>query len=181
MYVANASRRMHVNWLQRKYICLKLQIIWRQIFLLNLCSLSHNLYAKLSTTSRNKYHKLRVTSPAECRLTYLQFAGEFTRAVIAVTFAYSVFFQQPLAFCLISEAKSTEICIFSCLRCFPRRLSWIYLFFASKRNLRALLGFVPPNNFSLINLALSTLAKTKWKQHNAFWSRNLEKKLNSAF
>ena len=43
-----------------------------------------------ATTSRrihaialNKARRLQVTSPAWCRLTYLQFAGEFTRAVIA--------------------------------------------------------------------------------------------------
>ena len=32
--------------------------------------------------ARNKARKLRVTSPAGCRLTCLQFAGEFTRGVI---------------------------------------------------------------------------------------------------
>ena len=31
----------------------------------------------------NKARKLQVTSPAWCRLTYLQFAGEFTRGVMA--------------------------------------------------------------------------------------------------
>ena len=31
----------------------------------------------------NKARKLHVTSPAWCRLTYLQFAGEFTRVVMA--------------------------------------------------------------------------------------------------
>ena len=31
----------------------------------------------------NKARKLQVTSPAGCKLTYLQFAGEFTRGVIA--------------------------------------------------------------------------------------------------
>ena len=33
--------------------------------------------------ARKKIRKLRVISPAGCRLTYLQFAGDFTRGVIA--------------------------------------------------------------------------------------------------
>ena len=42
-------------------------------------STSHRIHA----VALNKASKLQVTSPAWCRLTYLQFAGEFTRGVIA--------------------------------------------------------------------------------------------------
>ena len=40
----------------------------------------------------NKVCKLRVASPAECKLTYLQFAGEFTRGVIADCLQLQAFF-----------------------------------------------------------------------------------------
>ena len=42
-------------------------------------STSHRIHA----IALNKARKLQVTSPAWCRLTYLQFAGEFNRGVIA--------------------------------------------------------------------------------------------------
>ena len=42
-------------------------------------STSRRIHAK----ALDKARKLQVTSPAWCRLTYLQFAGEFTRGVIA--------------------------------------------------------------------------------------------------
>ena len=42
-------------------------------------STSHRIHA----IARNIAQKLRVTSPAGCRLTYLQFASEFTRGIIA--------------------------------------------------------------------------------------------------
>ena len=51
---------------------------------------NYTCYYAASTSRRihaialNKARKLQVTSPAWCRLTYLQFAGEFTRGVIAV-------------------------------------------------------------------------------------------------
>ena len=38
---------------------------------------------RIHAIARNKAHKLRVTSPAGCRLTYLQFAVEFTCGVMA--------------------------------------------------------------------------------------------------
>ena len=50
----------------------------------NLCKFSCNLQAKLPAFACNKARKLRVTSLVECRLVYVQFAGEFTRGVIAV-------------------------------------------------------------------------------------------------
>ena len=37
---------------------------------------------RIHAIALNKARKLQVTSPAGCRLTYLQFAGEFTRGVI---------------------------------------------------------------------------------------------------
>ena len=42
-------------------------------------------------TARNGARKLRVTSPAGCMLTYLQFAGEFTRDAIADCLQLRVF------------------------------------------------------------------------------------------
>ena len=38
---------------------------------------------RIHAIARNKARRLRVTSPAGCRLTYLHFVGEFTRGVIA--------------------------------------------------------------------------------------------------
>ena len=38
---------------------------------------------RIHAIALDKAHKLQVTSPVWCRLTYLQFAGEFTRGVIA--------------------------------------------------------------------------------------------------
>ena len=38
---------------------------------------------RIHAIALDKARKLQVTSPAWCRLTYLQFAGEFTRGVIA--------------------------------------------------------------------------------------------------
>ena len=47
---------------------------------------------RIQSTTRNEASKLRVTSPAGCRLTYLQFAGEFTRGVIADCLQLWVYF-----------------------------------------------------------------------------------------
>ena len=61
----------------------------------NSCHFSRNLHAKLFTNARNKARYLRVTSLAGCRLTYQQFAGEFTRSSIACSCGY---FCLPLKF-----------------------------------------------------------------------------------
>ena len=50
----------------------------------NSCKSTRNLFAKPLTATRNKARKLRVTALSECRLTYLQFAGDFTRGVMIV-------------------------------------------------------------------------------------------------
>ena len=46
---------------------------------------------RLNAIAINKARKLRVTSPAWCRLTYLQFAGEFSRGVMAGCLQLQVF------------------------------------------------------------------------------------------
>ena len=47
------------------------------------CFYAASTSCRIHPIAHNKSRKLRVTSPAVCRLTYLQFAGEFTRGVIA--------------------------------------------------------------------------------------------------
>ena len=47
---------------------------------------------RIDAIARNKARKLRVTSPAGCRPTYLQFAGKFTRVVIADCLLLQVIF-----------------------------------------------------------------------------------------
>ena len=47
------------------------------------CFYAASTSRRLHAIAVNKARKLQVTSPAGCRLTYLQFAGEFTRGVIA--------------------------------------------------------------------------------------------------
>ena len=47
------------------------------------CFYTPSISLRIHAIARNKARKLRVTSHAGCRLTYLQFAREFTRGVIA--------------------------------------------------------------------------------------------------
>ena len=47
------------------------------------CFYSASTSRRIHAIALDKAHKLQVTSPAWCRLTYLQFAGDFTRGVIA--------------------------------------------------------------------------------------------------
>ena len=47
------------------------------------CFYAASTSRRIHAIARNKARKLRVTSPAGCRLTYLQFAGEFTGGVMA--------------------------------------------------------------------------------------------------
>ena len=47
------------------------------------CFYAASTSRRIHAIAVNKARKLQVTSPAWCRLTYLQFAGEFTRGVIA--------------------------------------------------------------------------------------------------
>ena len=47
------------------------------------CFYAASTSRRIHAIALNKARKLQVTSPAWCRLTYLQFAGEFTRGVIA--------------------------------------------------------------------------------------------------
>ena len=47
------------------------------------CFYAASTSRRIHAIAVSKARKLQVTSPAGCRLTYLQFAGEFTRGVIA--------------------------------------------------------------------------------------------------
>ena len=47
------------------------------------CFYAASTSRRIHAIALDKARKLQVTSPAWCRLTYLQFAGEFTRSVIA--------------------------------------------------------------------------------------------------
>ena len=47
------------------------------------CFYAASTSRRIHAIALDKARKLQVTSPAWCRLTYLQFAGEFTRGVIA--------------------------------------------------------------------------------------------------
>ena len=47
------------------------------------CFYAASTLRRIHALALDKARKLQVTSPARCRLTYLQFAGEFTRGFIA--------------------------------------------------------------------------------------------------
>ena len=55
------------------------------------CSYAASTSRGIHAIARYRTRKSRVTSPAACRLTYLQFAGEFTRSVIADCLQLQVF------------------------------------------------------------------------------------------
>ena len=65
----------------------------------------------------NKVRKLQVTSPAWCRLTYLQFAGEFTRGVMADCLQLQVFLRGIAGFFACDCAGIFAcVCRYFCLR-----------------------------------------------------------------
>ena len=91
-YTATVSFYPVPNTLTKVTICNHLRPHMQ--FTCNTCSLpvktgNYTCFYASSTSRRvramalDKARKLQVTSPAWCRLTYLQFAGEFTRGVIA--------------------------------------------------------------------------------------------------
>ena len=55
------------------------------------CSYAANTSRRIHPIARYKARKSRVNSPAGCRLTYLHFAGDFTRGVIAGCLQLQVF------------------------------------------------------------------------------------------
>ena len=65
----------------------------------------------------NKARKLQVTSPAWCRLTYLQFAGEFTRGVMADCLQLQVILRGIAGFFACDCAGIFScVCSYFCLR-----------------------------------------------------------------
>ena len=65
----------------------------------------------------NKARKLQVTSPAWCRLTYLQFAGDFTRAVMADCLQLQVILRGIAGFFACDCAGICScVCSYFCLR-----------------------------------------------------------------
>ena len=55
------------------------------------CSYAASTSHRIDAIARYKARKFRVTSPAGCKLTYLQLAGEFSRGVIADCLQLQVF------------------------------------------------------------------------------------------
>ena len=77
---------------------------------------------RIHAIALDKARKLQVTSPAWCRLTYLQFAGEFTRGVIADCLQLQVILRGNAGFFACDCAG-----IFSCVRnYFCLRLAGIF-------------------------------------------------------
>ena len=80
------------------------------------CIYAASTSRRIHATARNKARKLRITSHAGCRLTYLQFESDFTRGVIADCLKLLVFLPAVAGnfvcncgyFCLQIE------CIFAC-------------------------------------------------------------------
>ena len=65
------------------------------------CFYAASTSRRIHAIALNKARKLQVTSPAWCRLTYLQFAGEFTRGVIADCLQLQVTLRGLQVFCLL--------------------------------------------------------------------------------
>ena len=88
------------------------------------CFYAASTSCRIHAIARNKARKLRVTSPAGCRLTYLHFAIEFARGVIADCLQLQVFL------CAIADIFSCFAVVFACVW----RVFW-----------PATLGFLPAN------------------------------------
>ena len=72
---------------------------------------------RMHAIALDKAHKLQVTSPAWCRLTYLQFAGEFTRGVIADCLQLQVILRGIAGFFACDCAGIFScVCTYFCLR-----------------------------------------------------------------
>ena len=74
------------------------------------CFYAASTSRRIHAIAANKTRKLRVTSPAGCRLTYLQFAGEFTRGVIADCL------QLQVILCTIAGIFACDCAGFFCMR-----------------------------------------------------------------
>ena len=65
------------------------------------CSYATSTSHRKQAIARNKARNLRVNSPAGCRLTYLQLAGEYTRGVIADCLQLQVILSTIAAICVL--------------------------------------------------------------------------------
>ena len=87
-----------------------------------ICFYATSTSRRILVIALNKARKLQVTSPAGCRLTYLQFASEFTRVVIAdclvVFCAIEVIFVCDCAGIFVCDCAGIFVCVCSyfCLR-----------------------------------------------------------------
>ena len=81
------------------------------------CFYAASTSRRIHAIAPNKARKLQVTSPAWCRLTYLQFASEFTRGVIADYLQLHVILRGIAGFFACDCAGIFScVCSYSCLR-----------------------------------------------------------------
>ena len=71
---------------------------------------------RIHAIALNKARKLQVTLPAGCRLTYLQFAGEFTRGLIADCLQFQVILCR-IAGVFVCDCAGIFCCVFSNFAC----------------------------------------------------------------
>ena len=81
------------------------------------CFYAASTSRRIHLIALDKARKLQVTSPAWCRLTYLQFAGEFTRGVIADCLQLQVILRGIAGFFACDCAGIFScVCSYFCLR-----------------------------------------------------------------
>ena len=72
------------------------------------CFYTASTSRRIHAMARYKARRSRVTAPAECRLTYLQFAGEFIRGVIADCL------QLQVILCTVAGIFTWDSSVFAC-------------------------------------------------------------------
>ena len=81
------------------------------------CFYAASISRRIHAIALDKARKMQVTSPAWCRLTYLQFAGEFTRGVIADCLQLQVILHGIAGFFACDCAVIFScVCSYFCLR-----------------------------------------------------------------
>ena len=81
------------------------------------CFYAASTSRRIHAIALDKARKLQVTSPAWCRLTYLQFAGEFTRGVITDCLQLQVILRGIAGFFACDCAGIFSwVCSYFCLR-----------------------------------------------------------------
>ena len=81
------------------------------------CFYAASTSRRIHAIALDKARKLQITSPARCRLTYLQFAGEFTRGVIADCLQLQVILRGIAGFFACDCASIFScVCSYFCLR-----------------------------------------------------------------